>query len=63
MYEVSPSISSGKRRETTMYIIREKMFRLAEDSDITDETGQIVLHVDGNVMSLHSRLILRVTGR
>jgi len=42
----------------TMYIIREKMFRLAEDSDITDETGRLVLRVDGKVMSLHNRLIL-----
>ncbi len=42
-----------------MYVIREKMFRLAEDSDITDETGQPVLSVDGKIMSLHSRLILR----
>ncbi len=41
-----------------MYIIREKMFRLAEDSDITDETGRLVLRVDGKVMSLHNRLIL-----
>ena len=41
-----------------MYIIREKMFRLAEDSDIADETGQVVLHVDGKIMSLHNRLIL-----
>ena len=42
-----------------MYIIREKMFRLTEDSDITDETGRLVLHVDGKVLSLHSRLIIR----
>jgi len=42
-----------------MYIIREKMFRLAEDSDITYETGQLVRHVDGKSMSLHNRLILR----
>jgi len=41
-----------------MYIIREKMFRLTEDSDITDESGQLVLHVDGKIMSLHHRLIL-----
>jgi uncharacterized protein YxjI len=41
-----------------MYIIREKIFRLAEDSDITDETGQLVLHVDGKIMSLHNRLVL-----
>jgi uncharacterized protein YxjI len=42
-----------------MYVIREKMFRLAEDSDITNESGQPVLHVEGKIMSLHSRLILR----
>jgi hypothetical protein len=42
-----------------MYVIREKMFRLGEDSDITNESGQPVLHVEGKIMSLHSRLILR----
>ena len=42
-----------------MYVIRERLFRLGEDSDITDETGQPVLHVDGRVLSLHNRLILR----
>jgi len=41
-----------------MYVIRERMFRLGEDSDITDEAGQPVLHVDGKVMSLHHRLVL-----
>jgi uncharacterized protein YxjI len=42
-----------------MYVIRERLFGLGEDSDITDEAGQPVLHVDGKVMSLHNRLILR----
>ncbi len=42
-----------------MYVIRERLFRLGEDSDITDEGGQPVLHVDGKVLSLHDRLILR----
>jgi uncharacterized protein YxjI len=42
-----------------MYVIREKMFRLGEDSDITNESGQPVLQVDGKIMSLHQRLILR----
>jgi len=42
-----------------MYVIRERLFRLGEDSDITDEAGQPVLHVDGKVLSLHNRLILR----
>jgi len=31
----------------TMYMIRERMFRMGEDSDITDQAGQPVLHVDG----------------
>jgi uncharacterized protein YxjI len=40
------------------------MFRLAEDSDITSESGQPVLHVEGKIMSLHDRLIIRdLTGR
>ena len=42
-----------------MYVIRERLLRLGEDSDITDQAGQPVLHVDGKVMSLHNRLILR----
>ena len=42
-----------------MYVIRERMFRMGEDSDITDQAGQPVLHVDGKVMSLYNRLILR----
>jgi uncharacterized protein YxjI len=42
-----------------MYVIREKMFRLAEDFDITDEAGQPVLQVKGKVVSLHSRVIVR----
>jgi uncharacterized protein YxjI len=41
-----------------MYVIRERLFRLGEDSDITDENGQPVLHVDGKVLSLHNRLIV-----
>lgn len=40
------------------YIIKERMFRLGEDSDILDESGRPVLHVDGKVMTLHDRLIL-----
>jgi uncharacterized protein YxjI len=42
----------------TMYVIRERMFRMGEDSDITDQAGQPVLHVDGKVLSLHNRLVL-----
>ena len=42
-----------------MYVIRERMFRMGEDSDITDEAGRPVLQVDGKVLSLHNRLVLR----
>jgi uncharacterized protein YxjI len=42
-----------------MYLIRERFFRLGEDSDISDEQGRPVLHVDGKVLSLHDRLVLR----
>jgi uncharacterized protein YxjI len=42
-----------------MYLIRERFFRLGEDSDITDDQGRPVLHVDGKVLSLHDRLVLR----
>jgi uncharacterized protein YxjI len=42
-----------------MYLIRERFFRLGEDSDITDEHGRPVLQVDGKVLSLRNRLVLR----
>src|SRR4051794_30960206 len=50
---------TGLGKERPMYVIREKFFRLGEDSEIFDESGRPVLHVDGKVMSLHSRLVLR----
>ena len=42
-----------------MYLIRERFFRLGEDSDITDEQGRPVIQVDGKVLTLHDRLVLR----
>jgi uncharacterized protein YxjI len=42
-----------------VYVIRERFFRLGEDSEITDDRGRPVLHVDGKVLSLHDRLVLR----
>jgi uncharacterized protein YxjI len=42
-----------------MYLIRERFFRLGEDSDITDEQGSPVFHVDGKVLTLRNRLVLR----
>ncbi len=40
------------------YIIREKMFRLTEDSDITDENGRAVFRVNGKLFSLHNTLVI-----
>jgi uncharacterized protein YxjI len=42
-----------------MYLIRERFFRLGQDSDITDEQRRPVLQVDGKVLSLRDRLVLR----
>ena len=42
-----------------MYLIRERFFRLGEDSNITDEQGRPVLQVDGKVLSLRKRLVVR----
>ena len=44
------------------YVIRERFFRLGEDSDITDESGQPVLQVDGKVLTLRDTLVLRDPG-
>jgi uncharacterized protein YxjI len=41
------------------YQIREKIFAIGEDSDITNEQGQPVYHVDGKIFSLHNTLIIR----
>ena len=46
------------------YVIKEKMFRLGEDSDILDESGRPVLRVDGKVMTLRDRLVIEdLSGR
>jgi uncharacterized protein YxjI len=41
------------------YIIKERFFRLGEDSDILNESGQPVFHVDGKVFTLHDRLVIQ----
>jgi uncharacterized protein YxjI len=41
------------------YLIRERFFRLGDDSTITDENGNAVLEVDGKVVTLRDRLVLR----
>jgi uncharacterized protein YxjI len=42
-----------------MYLIREKLFRLGDRAEITDESGTTVLSVDGPAFSLRNRLVLR----
>jgi uncharacterized protein YxjI len=41
------------------YVIKERFFRLGEDSYILDESGQPVLRVDGKILTLRDRLIIR----
>jgi uncharacterized protein YxjI len=41
------------------YMIRQVLFRLGNDSEITDESGQRVYEVDGKVLSLRDVLVIR----
>ncbi|ASW54468.1 LURP-one-related/scramblase family protein [Plantactinospora sp. KBS50] len=41
-----------------MYLIRERIFDLGNDFDITDDSGQRVYHVDGKVLTLRDRLVI-----
>jgi uncharacterized protein YxjI len=40
------------------YVIREKFFRLAEDSVVQDEYGAPIYQVKGKIFSLHHTLVL-----
>jgi uncharacterized protein YxjI len=42
----------------TMYRIRERFFDVGDDFDITDDSGSVVLHVDGKVLSLRDKLVI-----
>src|SRR5437763_16152487 len=55
-------ISEGRFTQgdyTMRYMIREKFFRLGEDSTIMNKAGQPIFEVDGKVLRLHDRLIVR----
>jgi uncharacterized protein YxjI len=41
-----------------MYLIREKIFDIGDDFDITDDAGNKVFHVDGKVLSLRDKLVI-----
>jgi uncharacterized protein YxjI len=45
--------------DMSRYIIKERFFRLGEDSDILDESGRPVYHVDGKIWTLRDRLVVR----
>jgi uncharacterized protein YxjI len=42
-----------------MYIVKERFLGFGDDFDVTDENGTPVLHVDGKVLTLRDRLVLR----
>ena len=42
-----------------MYVIRERLFDIGDDFDITDDDGRKLFHVDGKVLSLRDRLVLQ----
>jgi uncharacterized protein YxjI len=48
-----------ERKDEMRYVIRERFFRLGEDSDIANEQGQPVFHVDGKVLTLRNTLVVR----
>jgi uncharacterized protein YxjI len=42
-----------------MYLIRERMFDIGKDFDITDDDGRRLYHVDGKVLTLRNRLEIK----
>src|SRR5215207_830090 len=49
----------GLESTIVRYIIKELFFRLGENSDILDESGRPVFHVDGKVLTLRDRLVIQ----
>jgi uncharacterized protein YxjI len=43
---------------TGVYLIRERLFDLGDDFDITDESGRRVYRVDGKALSLRDRVVI-----
>jgi uncharacterized protein YxjI len=41
-----------------MYLIRARSFDIGDDFDIKDDSGQVVYHVDGKVLTLRDRLVI-----
>jgi uncharacterized protein YxjI len=45
-----------------MYLIRQRIFDLGDDFDITDESGRPVYHVDGKVLSVRDKYTIDIPG-
>jgi uncharacterized protein YxjI len=41
-----------------MYVIKERMFAIGDDFDITDDDGGRLYHVDGKVLTLRDRVVI-----
>jgi uncharacterized protein YxjI len=41
-----------------MYVIRERLFDIGDDFDITDDDGRRLYHVDGKVLTMRDRLVI-----
>ena len=52
-----PDDAVGPRLDA-MYLIRERLFDIGNDFDITDDHGQVVYHVDGKVFTLRNQLVI-----
>lgn len=52
----------GVRDDTGMYVIRERLFDVGDDFDITDDSGHRAFHVDGKALSLRDRLVIEDPG-
>jgi len=53
--------SRAEETNPVRYLIKERFFRLGEDSDIMDESGQPVFQVDGKVFTLRDLLVIKDT--
>jgi uncharacterized protein YxjI len=56
---MAPQALCARVQTRGMYLIKERFFDIGDDYDITDEDGRKVLHVDGKVLSLRDRLVLK----
>jgi uncharacterized protein YxjI len=52
------AVWTGPEQNGRMYLIRERIFDLGDDFDITDESGRRVYHVDGKALSVRDRLVI-----